>query len=32
MRKYVAYVHEAQECNSLLHLERIVGNLLRTVQ
>lgn len=32
MRKYTAYVHQAEECNSLTHLERIVGNLLRTVQ
>ena len=32
MRRYVAYVHQAEECNSLLHLERVVGNLLRTVQ
>ena len=32
MRKYTAYVHQAEECNSLLHLERIVGNLLRYVQ
>ena len=32
MRKYVAYVHQAEECNSLLHLERIVGNLLKYVQ
>ncbi|MFP6796462.1 MAG: VWA domain-containing protein [Pseudomonadales bacterium] len=32
MRKYSAYVHQAEECNSLTHLERIVGNLLRTVQ
>ncbi|MDE0452116.1 MAG: VWA domain-containing protein [Gammaproteobacteria bacterium] len=32
MRRYIAYVHQAEECNSLLHLERIVGNLLRTVQ
>ena len=31
MRRYVAYVHQAEECNSLMHLERIVGNLLRTV-
>ena len=31
MRRYIAYVHQAEECNSLLHLERIVGNLLRTV-
>ena len=32
MRKYTAYVHQAEECNSLTHLERIVGNLLTTVQ
>jgi uncharacterized protein len=32
MRRYMAYCHQAEECNSLLHLERIVGNLLRTVQ
>ena len=32
MRKYSAYVHQAEECNSLTHLERIVGNLLRTIQ
>ncbi|HAR31025.1 MAG TPA: hypothetical protein DCR65_05835 [Gammaproteobacteria bacterium] len=32
MRKYIAYSHQAEECNSLVHLERIVGNLLRTVQ
>ena len=32
MRKYSAYVHQAEECNSLMHLERVVGNLLRTVQ
>lgn len=32
MRKYTAYVHQAEECNSLIHLERVVGNLLRTVQ
>ena len=31
MRKYTAYVHQAEECNSLMHLNRIVGNLLRTV-
>lgn len=31
MRKYSAYCHQAEECNSLMHLERIVGNLLRTV-
>jgi len=32
MRRYMAYCHQAEECNSLMHLERIVGNLLRTVQ
>ncbi len=32
MRRYTAYCHQAEECNSLMHLERIVGNLLRTVQ
>ena len=32
MRKYLAYSHQAEECNSLMHLERIVGNLLKTVQ
>ena len=31
MRKYTAYVHQAEECNSLLHLNRVVGNLLRAV-
>ena len=31
MRKYSAYVHQAEECNSLMHLNRIVGNLLRMV-
>lgn len=31
MRKYTAYVHQAQECNSLMHLNRIVGKLLRMV-
>jgi len=31
MKKYSAYCHQADECNSLMHLERIVGNLLRTV-
>ena len=31
MRKYTAYVHQADECNSLLHLNRVVGNLLRSV-
>ncbi len=29
MRKYTAYVHQAEECNSLMHLNRVVGNLLR---
>ena len=32
MRKYTPYVHQAEECNSLIHLERVVSNLLRTVQ
>jgi len=32
MRKYLAYCHQADECNSLAHLERVVGNLLRTIQ
>ena len=32
MKKYAAYSHQVEECNSLMHLERIVGNLLRTVQ
>lgn len=32
MRKYTPYVHQAEECNSLIHLERVVGNLLRSVQ
>jgi len=31
MKKYTAYCHQADECNSLMHLERVVGNLLRTV-
>lgn len=31
MRKYMAYCHQVDECNSLMHLERVVGNLLRTV-
>ncbi|MFX3657887.1 MAG: VWA domain-containing protein [bacterium] len=32
MRRYTAYCHQTEECNSLVHLERIVGHLLRTVQ
>ena len=32
MRKYTPYVHQADECNSLMHLERIVSNLLKVVQ
>ena len=32
MRKYTPYVHQAEECNSLMHLERTVGNLLKSVQ
>ena len=31
MRKYGAYSHQVEECNCLMHLERIVGNLLRVV-
>lgn len=31
MRKYGAYCHQVSECNSLQHLERIVGNLLKAV-
>jgi uncharacterized protein with von Willebrand factor type A (vWA) domain len=31
MRRYGAYCHQVEECNSLMHLERIVGNLLRNV-
>ncbi len=31
MRRYSAYCHQVEECNSLMHLERIVNNLLRTV-
>lgn len=31
MKRYSAYCHQADECNSLMHLERVVGNLLRTV-
>ena len=31
MRKYSACVHQAEECNSLTHLNRVVGNLLRAV-
>lgn len=31
MRRYQAYSHQVEECNSLMHLERVVGNLLRQV-
>jgi uncharacterized protein with von Willebrand factor type A (vWA) domain len=31
MRKYSAYCHQVDVCNSLMHLERVVGNLLRVV-
>jgi uncharacterized protein len=31
MRRYSAYCHQVDECNSLVHLERVVGNLLRSV-
>ena len=29
MRKYTPYVHQAEECNSLVHIERTIGNLLK---
>ncbi|MYD42315.1 MAG: VWA domain-containing protein [Gammaproteobacteria bacterium] len=32
MRKYTPYVHQAEECNSLVHLERTVSNLLKSIQ
>ncbi|NIP15065.1 MAG: VWA domain-containing protein [Pseudomonadales bacterium] len=32
MRRYAPYCHQVDECNSLMHLERIVGNLLKVVQ
>jgi len=31
MRRYQAYSHQVDECNSLMHLERVVGNLLKQV-
>jgi len=31
MKKYAAYSHVVEECNSLMHMERVVSNLLRTV-
>jgi len=31
MRRYSAYSHQVDECNCLMHLERVVGNLLRQV-
>lgn len=31
MRRYQAHVHQANVCNSLLHLERVVSGLLRAV-
>ena len=31
MRRYGAYCHQVHECNSLVHLERIVGNLLKSI-
>ena len=31
MRRYSAYCHQVEECNSLAHLERVVGNLLKSV-
>jgi len=32
MRKYMAYSQQTEECNRLMPLERIVGNLLKMVQ
>ncbi len=32
MRRYGAYCHQAEECNSLEHLDRVLGNLLQTAQ
>lgn len=29
MRRYGTYCHQVDECNSLMHLERVVGNLLK---
>ena len=31
MRRYRAYCRRMEECDSLMHLERVVGNLLNTV-
>lgn len=31
MRRYQTYSHQVEECNSLMHLERVVGNLLKQV-
>ena len=31
MKKYAAACHQVEVCNSLVHLERVVGNLLRNV-
>ena len=31
MKKYAAYSHLVEECNSLMHMERVVSALLRTV-
>ena len=31
MRKYSPYCHQVEECNSLMHLERVVSGLLHTV-
>jgi uncharacterized protein with von Willebrand factor type A (vWA) domain len=32
MKRYAVYCHQVEECNSLLHLERVVSRLLRSVQ
>ena len=29
MKKYAAYCHQTEVCNSLIHLERVVSNLMR---
>ena len=31
MKRYAVYCHQVEECNSLMHLERVVSRLLRSV-
>jgi hypothetical protein len=31
MRRYQAHCHQVNECNSLVHLERVVSDVLRAV-